>query len=102
MDEFLRKEIHEEFSRRMEEEHTRQNHRISELEESVKENNKLLLTVERLVISVENMQRELKSQGEKLDEIDGQDGKKWRKVTEYIVTAIIGIIIGVVASQLGL
>lgn len=101
MEEFLRSEIHAEFARRMEEEHTRQNHRISELEESVKENNKLLLTVERLVISVENMQRELKSQGEKLDEIDGQDGKKWQKVTEYIVTAIIGIVIGVVASQLG-
>ena len=102
MEEFLRSEIHAEFARRMEEEHTRQNHRISDLEESVKENNKLLLTVERLVISVENMQRELKSQGEKLDEIDSQDGKKWRKVTEYIVTAILGIVIGVVASHIGL
>ena len=102
MAEYVTTELHNEFAKRMEEEHVRQNHRIGNLEKEVAENNKLLLTVERLVISVENMQKELKSQGEKLDEIDAQDGKKWRKVTEYVITAILGVVIGVVVSQMGL
>ena len=102
MTEFLTVEFHNEYAKRMEEEHVRQNHRIADLEDAVKENNKLLLSVERLVISVENMQKELKSQGEKIDEIESRDGAKWRKVTEYIALAIIGAVAGFLLAQIGL
>lgn len=102
MGEYLTVEFHNEYAKRMEEEHVRQNHRIGDLEDAVKENNKLLLSVERLVISVENMQKELKSQGEKIDEIESRDGAKWRKVTEYIALAIIGAVAGFLLAQIGL
>ena len=36
MDNFLPKDVHEEFARRMEDENRRQNHRIDNLENSVK------------------------------------------------------------------
>lgn len=102
MAEYITTEFHNEYAKRMEEEHVRQNHRIADLEDAVKENNKLLLSVERLVISVENMQKELKCQGEKIDEIESRDGAKWRKVTEYVALAIIGAVAGFLLAQIGL
>lgn len=102
MAEYVTMELHNEYAKRMEEEHVRQNHRIANLEEAVSANNKIAISVEKMAISVENMQKELSKQGEKLEELDSQDGKKWRKVTEYIITAVLGVVIGVVVSNMGL
>ena len=101
MAEFLSVELHNEYARRMEEEHIRQNHRLKELEEEVKENRELLITVERIANSIENMQNEQKRQSEKLEELYSRDGNKWRKVSDYVLTALLGIAFGLIASQLG-
>lgn len=102
MDEFLTVALHNEYAKRMEEEHTRQNHRIANLEEAVSANNKIAISVEKMAISVENMQKELSRQGEKLEELDSRDGAKWRKVTEYIALALIGAVVGFLLAQIGL
>lgn len=102
MGEFLTVELHNEYAKRMEEEHTRQNHRIANLEEAVKANNKIAISVEKMVVSMENMQKDINNQGEKIDEICSRDGKKWQKVTEYVALAIIGAVIGFVLAQIGL
>lgn len=99
---YITKEFFSEYAKRMEEEHIRQNHRIAILEEAVKANAKIAISVEKMVVSMESMQKDLNNQGEKIDEIRSRDGNKWRKVTDYIVTALIGIILGIVVSQLGL
>lgn len=91
-----------EHNKRMEDEHTRQNHRISALEKAVEENNKLLVAVEKLAISMENMQKELKEHGERVDVLESRDGDKWRSVTGYIITAIVGIAVGFIFKQLGM
>lgn len=101
MGEFLTVELHNEYAKRMEEEHTRQNHRISNLEKAVEENGKLLITVERIANSVETMQKDLGKQGEKVDELYSRDGAKWRKVTEYVALAIIGAGLGFLLAQIG-
>ena len=102
MDNFLSIELHKEYAKRMEDEHTRQNHRLANLEKAVEENRELLITVERIANSIENMQNEQKRQSEKLEELYSRDGNKWRKATDYILTALLGIAFGLIASQLGI
>ena len=94
--------LHEEFARRMEDEHNRQNHRIEELEKAFEQNNKLLVSVEKLALSMENMQRELKAHNERLDTIESRDGEMWRKVVGHLITAAISIVIGFIFAQIGM
>lgn len=102
MDDFLTRAEHNEFARRMEDEHTRQNKRISSIEEKYAENNKLLSSVERLALSIENMQKELASQGKKLEELESRDGQKWRSFVGYVLCAIVGIVVGFIFRQFGM
>ncbi|MBP3676797.1 MAG: hypothetical protein J6I97_00475 [Agathobacter sp.] len=102
MDAAVTRAEYEEHNKRMEDEHTRQNHRISALEKAVEQNNKLLVSVEKLAISMENMQKELTENGERLEVLEGRDGEMWRKAIGYIVTSIISIAVGVFFSRLGL
>lgn len=99
---FVTMEFHDEYAKRMQEEHTRQNHRIEKLEKEVKENGKLALSIERLTMSVKSMVEEQKSQGARLETLEKQDGEMWRKVVGYVITTVIGIILGYIFKQLGL
>ena len=101
MDTPIERAEHEEFRRRMEEEHDRQNKRIEILEDNVRETNTLLSSIEKLAINMENMQKELTRQGERLEVLEGRDGEMWRKVVGYAVTAVVGIVIGYIATRLG-
>ena len=94
--------LHEEFAKRMDEEHKRQNHRIEELEKAFEQNNKLLVSVEKLALSMENMQRELKTHNDRLDMIESRDGEMWRKVVGHVVTAVISIVAGFIFAQIGM
>lgn len=102
MDAPITRAEHEEFRRRMEEEHKRTNERLGKLEESIKQIGSLALSVERLATSIESMAEEQKKQGDKLESLEERDGQMWRKVVGYIATAIVGILIGFVSQQLGL
>lgn len=97
----LRKE-HEEFAKRMQEENDRQNHRIGELEKQGKENNKLLLSIERLATNMESLQREVKEQGKRLETIERRDGESWRKVKWYVLIAVVGAVMGYALHSIGL
>ena len=54
MNDLLTRAEHKEFAKRMEDEHSRQNKRIAELETKAEENNKLLASIEKLATNVEN------------------------------------------------
>ena len=58
--------------------------------------------MEKLAVSMENMTNVQKEQGEKLDKLEGRDGEMWRKVVGYIITAIVGVVIGFLFRQIGL
>lgn len=92
---------HEEFRKRIEEENDRQNCRIAALEESVKQSTALVTNVERLAVNMENMLREQERQGKRLEALESRDGEMWRKVVSHIITTVVGIIIGFVATQVG-
>lgn len=93
---------HEEFMKRMEDEHKRIHHRISDVEETVKEIRGLAASVERLAASVEQMAQVQHNHAKQIDRLESRDGEMWRKVVGYAATAIVGIVIGYIFTQLGM
>ena len=98
----LTKAEHDEFRRRMEDAHKRQDKRIELLEENTKQIGNLTLSVSKLAQSIEIMCNEQKQQGKRLETLENRDGESWRKVVGYVITAVIGVILGFVAKQIGL
>ena len=91
MDQPITRAEHEEFRRRLEEENSRQDRRIALLEESVS----------KLALSMESMVKEQEKQGKRLETLEDRDGEMWRKAVGYVVTAVIGVFLGYVFTQLG-
>lgn len=102
MDTPITRAEHEEFRRRIEEENKRQDRRIELLEENVREMSSLTTSVEKLATSMESMVKEQEKQGKRLEILEGRDGEMWRKVVGYVVTAVVGIILGFVFTQIGM
>ena len=92
---------HEEFSLRLAEENERQNKRIELLETNVRELNQLTTSVSKLAESIKSMVKEQEKQGTRLETLENRDGEMWRKAVGYVVTAVIGVFIGYVFTQLG-
>lgn len=102
MDTPITRAEHEEFRRRLEEENSRQDARIKLLEENIKEMQSLTASVASLAGSMERMTKEQEKQGKRLETLEGRDGEMWRKVVGYIVTAVVGIVIGFIFTQVGM
>ncbi len=99
---YLPRKEHEEFAKRQDAENHRQNRRIEELEESVRQIGALATSVEKLALSMESMLQELEKQGKRLEVLESRDGEMWRKVTGHIITAIIGIVVGYIFTRIGM
>ena len=93
---------HEEYARRMDDEHKRQNKRIDKLEENQRQINDLTLSVKELALSVKSLAEEKKDHDDRIEALENRDGEKWRDVTKTIMTVILGIVIGFIANQVGL
>lgn len=109
MDTPITRAEHEEFRRymeienkRLEDEDKRQNKRLDALEVTVREIGSLTTSVAKLASSMESMLREQEKQGERLEALEGRDGEMWRKVTGYIITAVIGIVLGFIFTRIGM
>lgn len=102
MDTPITRAEHEEFRRRIEEENKRQDKRIELLEENTKQIASLTTSVEKLALSIEGMVREQEQQSDRLSTLEARDGEMWRAVTGYVVTTIIGIIVGYIFTQIGM
>lgn len=104
--EYISRQEHEEFRRsmdsenqRLREENDRQNHRLNNLEESVKQIAGITTSVEKLALNMENMLKEQVSQGKRLETLEGRDGEMWRKAVGYVITTIISIVVGYIFAQ---
>lgn len=109
MDTPISRAEHEEFAKRVESENqrlkdedTRQNKRLDLLEESVREMSALATSVEKLATNMAGMVKVQEQQGKRLETLEGRDGEMWRKVFGYIVTAVLGIVIGFAFRQIGM
>lgn len=102
MEDYLLRLEHEEYVKRMEDEHRRQNRRIELLEGTTKQIATLANSVEKLALSLQSMVKEQEQQGKRLEALESRDGEMWRKVTGYIITAAIGIVVGYIFKQIGM
>lgn len=99
---YLLKFVHDEFALRMDEEHKRQNKRISDLETKVKDIGDLTASVASLAKSVEQMAKTQEKQNKRLETLEARDGEMWRKVVGYAVTFIVGAVLTFVFAKIGL
>lgn len=97
---YLLRVEHEEYAKRMEEEHARMNHRLKAIEDDKKEQRELIIAVNKLADNMEQMQKDVRIQGEKIQEIENRDGEKWRNAEWLVITAIITGVIGFIGGQL--
>lgn len=89
---YIGRDEHREFVKRMEDEHERQNKRIGILEDTVKQQVTLTISVEKLATSIDQMVQEQKRQGERLEELEKIPVKNWNTVKASILSAIGGAI----------
>ena len=87
---------------KLEAEDDRQNERLDKMENHMESIDKIAVSVEKLAINMEHMFKEQQSQSERLKVIEDRDGNKWRNVSSYVITTIIGLVLGYLASKLGL
>lgn len=102
MDTPITRAEHEEFAKRMEEENHRQNRRIELLEENVLEIGQLTTTVAKLAMNMEHVMHTQEQQETRLQGLESRDGEKWRQVAGYVLTAVLGIVIGFIFKQIGM
>ena len=77
-------------------------HRVGDLELETRAINDLAMSTQRMAVNMENMLEEQKRQGERLESLEGRDGKKWREVTKHVVTALVSIILGYIFARMGI
>ena len=98
MDDYISRNEHEEFARRMDSENKQLTARVDALEANVKEIGRLTVSVEKMAVSMESMATEQKKQGERLDKIEEKPAKRWDAIVTALITGIIGILIGLISA----
>ena len=102
MDTPITRAEHEEFRKRLEAEDNRLNVRLKSVESDLKDIKDLTASVEKLAVNMENMMKVQEKQNTRLEELESRDGEMWRKVMGYAITTIVGLILGLVFSSIGL
>lgn len=106
---YVSMEMHKEFEKRMisenerlADEDKRQNKRIDVVEDTVRQIGDLTASVKELAVSMKNMMKVQEQQGQDIEELKNRDGEMWRKVTGYVITAVISIVVGFIFAQIGM
>ena len=84
---FISRREHDEFRRRIEAENDRQNKRIELLEETTRQISDLTISVEKMAMSMEAMVAEQAKQGERLELLEKEPGKRWKESTHALFNA---------------
>lgn len=85
---------------RLHDEETRQNRRLENLEDSVKQMSSIALSVQRLADSMERMLKEQEKQGQRLDAIEKKPGEAWNSMQRTVFNTIVGAVAGALAVGL--
>jgi len=93
---------HGEFEKRVDAEFKRVNHRLDGVERTSEQINVLAISIQKLTSEMSNMSTLQKEQNEKLEAIESRDGDTWRKVKYYVITGIIGIVVGYLFKTIGM
>ena len=98
--EYIGRAEHDEFAKRMEEEHIRQNKRLTNVEEMLKRYTEMAISVEKLAISVENMVEEQKKQGARLERLENEPADNWKHLKIGFYSAVGGALAASILSTL--
>lgn len=99
---YLTVAVHNEYARRMEDEHKRQNRRIGDLESKVEDIASLTASVESLAKSVEQMANAQDKQAKRLETLEQKPAKKWESFVDKVVWAVAAALIAFILAYLGL
>lgn len=108
MDNYVSQEAYKEFIKRMESEHKslseedkRQNARIDDLEENVKEIHKLTVSMERMSANMQSMLEAIERQGNliekqtsRIDDIEREPAKEQKEIKMEIIKTIVSAFVG--------
>ena len=94
-------EVHNEFAKRIEDEENRQNHRLSDLEATVKQIHELTASVREMAANIGMMTKELSKQGERLEAIEKEPAQKWKQATWIVLSVIITAMATLALTRLG-
>lgn len=75
--------------------------RINKVEAITEEIRNLTLSVERLTITLSNVVKEQDSQEARIEMIEAKDGEMWRTFVKYVITAVVGVVVGFVMRNVG-
>ena len=99
---YLPMAVHDEYARRMEDEHKRQNKRITDLEDKVEDIGELTASVASLAQSVEQMAKAQEMQGKRLEALEQKPAKRWEAFVDKVIWAVAAALITYALTQLGL
>ena len=77
-------------------------HRLEELEKRQDNLDDLVSTVKVLAVREETVENDVKEIKEDVKTLASKPGQKWEKLSELVLAAVVGIIIGFVFSQIGM
>lgn len=98
--EYIGRAEHDEFVKRMEQEHLRQNKRLTNVEEMLKRYTEMAISVEKLAIGVENMVEEQKKQGARLERLENEPADNWKQLKIGFYSAVGGALAASILSTL--
>ena len=105
MEDYITRNEHEEFMKRLEAEDHRQNRRIEVLEENVSEIHGLTVSVERMAANMENMLAAIERQGtlietqsNRIDRIEMEPVEAQKQIKSTIITTIVSSVVGTVVG----
>lgn len=76
--------------------------RLDEHDEAIKENSELLVAIKEMAIETKYMREELNKSIERIDKLENKDGDKWDKFKWLILAAVVTILVGYIAVQIGI
>ncbi len=116
MDNPLTRAEHEEFRRTvasnftaLEAEDKRLNERLKVVEETNKQISDMNVTLQKqsdnitaLSNNISSIAKAQEAENVRIKDLESRDGAKWRKAMDYLLTLVIGLIVGAVAARLGI
>ena len=82
---------------RIHDEDDRQNHRIDKLEGEMASLHKIETNIEKMLLCMSNMDKELAKQSTRLDKLETAPGEAWSNTKKTIFNAALGAITGAIA-----
>lgn len=110
---YITRDQFQEYEKRMIAEDERQNKRLEVIEKRDEQLNRLALSVNELAASVKSSAKEMERLSRmmetnvqtldgRLTRLESKDGERWRSFVGYLISGIVGILIGFIFKQIGI